>query len=66
MYDAGDNSIPTGEHIRRITFQTSGSVSLEDVINSAIPALKAEDSSGYGDDVQGARIWWDVKNKGNF
>ena len=66
VYDAGDNSIPTGEHIRRITFQTSGSVSLEDVINSAIPALKAEDSSGYGDDVQGARIWWDVKNKGNF
>lgn len=65
-YDAGDNSIPTGDHIRRMTFQTSGSVSLEDVVLSAMPALKEEDSSGFMDDVQGARLWWDVKEKGNF
>ncbi|QZE14230.1 SusD/RagB family nutrient-binding outer membrane lipoprotein [Halosquirtibacter laminarini] len=66
IYDAGDNSIPTGEHIRRMTFQVSGSVSIDDVVNSAMPALIEEDSSGFGDDVQGARLWWDVKSKGNF
>ena len=65
-YDAGDNSIPKGDHIRRMTFQTTGSVSLEDVVLSAMPALKEEDSSGFLDDVQGARLWWDVKEKGNF
>ncbi len=66
VYDGGDNSIPTGGIIRRMTFQTSGSVSLDDVSSSAIPALKAEDTSGFDDDAQGARLWWDVKGKGNF
>ncbi len=66
VYDAGDNSIPTGDHIRRMTFQTTGSVNLDDVVMTAMPALRDEDSSGFGDDVQGARLWWDVKGKGNF
>ncbi len=67
VYDAGDNSIPTGGFIRRMTFQTSGSVSLDDVVNSAIPALRAEDTSGNdGYDGQATRLWWDVKDKGNF
>lgn len=66
VYDAGDNSIPTGEHIRRMTFPVSGSVSIEDVVVTALPALKAEDTSGFNDDVQGARLWWDVNGKSNF
>ncbi len=65
VYDAGDNSIPTGGHIRRVPYHVSSS-NIDDISGSALPALKAEDSSGYADDVQGARLWWDVKNKGNF
>ncbi len=66
VYDAGDNSVPTGDHIRRMPFPKGGSVKMDDITNSAIPALREEDSSGYGMDVQGARLWWDRKDKGNF
>lgn len=49
----GDGSIPQGEIIRRIPWQPNDPIMIEQVENSAIPALG-------GDDLQFTRLWWDV------
>lgn len=77
--DTGDGSIPPhgwqapdGKtqpdlFIHRIPFVRTGSVSLDDIINTAMPALTAEDKSMFsGQDYQAAHLWWDVAGKGNF
>lgn len=77
--DVGDSSIPPHDwrapdgkpqpdlFIHRIPFVRSSSVSLDDIRNTALPALAAEDGSLFsGKDYQAAHIWWDVVGKGNF
>ncbi|KGN97119.1 SusD/RagB family nutrient-binding outer membrane lipoprotein [Porphyromonas sp. COT-290 OH3588] len=77
--DTGDGSIPPHSwkasegkiqpdlFIHRIPFVRTGSVALDDIINTAMPALKVEDKSIFsGQDYQAAHLWWDVPGKGNF
>lgn len=76
--DVGDGSIPPADwtnpsgitpsrSIRRIPFVKTGSVSISDINNFALPALAAEDKSMFaGRDFQATHLWWDVPNKGNF
>lgn len=77
--DTGDGSIPPHSwkapegkiqpdlFIHRIPFVRTGSVALDDIINTAMPALTAEDKSIFsGQDYQAAHLWWDVPGKGNF
>lgn len=76
--DSGDGSIPPAgwsnpngltpsRLIRRIPFVKSGSVALNDILTTALPALKAEDKSMFGgQDLQATHLWWDVPGKGNF
>ncbi len=77
--DSGDGSIPpagwtapAGEPqpdrmIHRIPFVKTGSVSLNDIITSAIPALQAEDKSLFkGRDYQASHLWWDTPTANNF
>ncbi len=49
----GDGSIPQGELIRRIPWQSTDPIELEKINNTGIPALG-------GPDKQATRLWWDV------
>ena len=49
----GDGSIPQGELIRRIPWQSTDPFELRDINNTGIPALG-------GPDKQATRLWWDV------
>ncbi len=77
--DSGDGSMPPAgwqpqagvvapdRYTHRIPFVKTGSVSLNDINTTALPALKAEDSSMFkGGDLQSTHIWWDVAGKSNF
>lgn len=59
VHDDGDGSIEPGDIIRRIPFTgDSDPATKADIESSGIEALG-------GPDVQGTRLWWDVR-KGNF
>ena len=49
----GDGSIPQGELIRRIPWQSTDPIELQNINNTGIPALG-------GPDKQATRLWWDV------
>ncbi len=49
----GDGSIPQGELIRRIPWQSTDPIELEKINTTGIPALG-------GPDKQATRLWWDV------
>ena len=49
----GDGSIPQGELIRRIPWQSTDPIELKNINNTGIPALG-------GPDKQATRLWWDV------
>lgn len=55
----GDGSLFDGDLIRRMPWVPRDEATKTDIQTSGLPALK-------GFDEQATRLWWDVKDKGNF